>query len=593
MPEDIKPYIIDFLKSFTRIIVQGSLYTPDHPQVKSASAETVEKLKKLMEKIGTEKVSFTLSNGKFLLNGTQVSTQDRLPSSIISIYKNCHIDTIEMSKDATAAEFVSFSKIAASKTDPLDYLKRNDIKNITLQKEKYVKAGEGLEESGKSVRIDGEIENKDFVGSLKTIVSKLTDDNSIQQKIVDNLMDKFKAEVQNAVEKAVKEIKTEKTKIENDYIRTESVISNIAGSEITIDKDGNVIMASADAEKITGKDLKEIAGKKIFDIANLEEQILNIAQEIKTVSDGKIIKDVSAKGKTDIIKTIKNSTAMIKNEDGKIVGTISIPPDVAKLKEVEQLKSDFISNVTHELRSPLTSIKMALDLISRENISNPNAKIMLNTAIRNAERLNSIINDILDFSKMQSGKMVFHLDRYSPNEIAQNAVDAMTAWANSKNLNLTVSKNESSPDIYVDKKRTEQILINLISNAIKFTPEKGSITVSVEYDNSKPDYVGIYVKDTGCGIKQEDQEKIFEKFVQVVGGEKVGGTGLGLAITKAMVVMQSGIISVESELGKGSVFKVYMPVYKGQQLNTEISISSEPAVAEKEFKPWWKRILGI
>ena len=593
MPEDIKPYIIDFLKSFTRIIVQGSLYASDHPQVKSASAETVERLKKLIEKIGTEKVSFTLSNGKFLLNGTQVSTQDRLPSSIISIYKNCHIDTIEMSKDATAAEFVSFSKIAASKTDPLDYLKRNDIKNITLQKEKYVKAGEGLEGLGKAVRIDGEIENKDFVGSLKAIVSRLTEDNLIQEKIVNNLMEKFKIEVQNAVEKAAKEIKTEKTKIENDYIRTESVISNIAGSEITIDKDGNVIMASADAEKITGKSLKEIAGRKIFDIANLEEQILNIAQEIKTVSNGKIIKDVSAKGKADIIKTIKNSTAMIKNEDGKIVGTISIPPDVAKLKEVEQLKSDFISNVTHELRSPLTSIKMALDLISRENISNPNTRMMLNSAIRNAERLNSIINDILDFSKMQSGKMIFHLDRYSPNEIAQNAVDAMAAWAKSKNLNLILNKKENLPDIYADKKRTEQILINLISNAIKFTPEGGSIEVSVGYETSNPDFIQFYVKDTGCGIKKEDQEKIFEKFVQVVAGEKVGGTGLGLAITKAMVVMQSGSISVDSEVGKGSIFKVLMPVYKGQELNTHVSISEESTENKKDFRPWWKRLFGI
>ncbi|HOL62730.1 MAG TPA: ATP-binding protein [Elusimicrobiales bacterium] len=581
------------MKSFTRIIVQGSLYASDHPQVKSASAETVERLKKLIEKIGTEKVSFTLSNGKFLLNGTQVSTQDRLPSSIISIYKNCHIDTIEMSKDATAAEFVSFSKIAASKTDPLDYLKRNDIKNITLQKEKYVKAGEGLEGLGKAVRIDGEIENKDFVGSLKAIVSRLTEDNLIQEKIVNNLMEKFKIEVQNAVEKAAKEIKTEKTKIENDYIRTESVISNIAGSEITIDKDGNVIMASADAEKITGKSLKEIAGRKIFDIANLEEQILNIAQEIKTVSNGKIIKDVSAKGKADIIKTIKNSTAMIKNEDGKIVGTISIPPDVAKLKEVEQLKSDFISNVTHELRSPLTSIKMALDLISRENISNPNTRMMLNSAIRNAERLNSIINDILDFSKMQSGKMIFHLDRYSPNEIAQNAVDAMAAWAKSKNLNLILNKKENLPDIYADKKRTEQILINLISNAIKFTPEGGSIEVSVGYETSNPDFIQFYVKDTGCGIKKEDQEKIFEKFVQVVAGEKVGGTGLGLAITKAMVVMQSGSISVDSEVGKGSIFKVLMPVYKGQELNTHVSISEESTENKKDFRPWWKRLFGI
>jgi signal transduction histidine kinase len=100
----------------------------------------------------------------------------------------------------------------------------------------------------------------------------------------------------------------------------------------------------------------------------------------------------------------------------------------------------------------------------------------------------------------------------------------------------------------------------------------------------KPGYVCFSVKDTGCGIKKEDQEKIFEKFVQLASGKAVGGTGLGLAITKAMVVMQQGSITVESEEGKGSTFKVYMPIYKGQQ---------KIEITETKKIPWWKKIFGI
>jgi len=589
MDNDIKAYIIDFLKSFTRVIVESNLYDKEHPQVKDSANDAVFKFKRLVEKLSLEKISFALWEGKFLMNGLQITTQDRLPNSILNIYK-LYIDSIEINKDVSNSDFILFSKIAASKQNPDEFIKSNNIKGIKVTRDKYIKS----KETGKLsevFEINGDIKEKDFESSLKLIVSRLTDNHEVQQKIVSALLDKFRTEVENLIERAVKEVKKEKIKVENDYTRTQSVISNIAASEITIDKDGNIIMVSPDAEKITGKELKEISGKKIFDI-DLEEQIINIANEIKTVSDEKFNSSVSVKGKSDMIDAIRKSTAMIKNQDGKIVGTISVPPNLVKLKEVEQLKSDFISSVTHEMRSPLASIKMALDLMSRENIANQNARVMLNTAIRNAERLNSVINDILDFSKLQSGKMIFNMDKHSPNDIAQSAADSMTPWAKSKNLNLSVVKNPLAPCVYVDRKRTEQILINLISNAIKFTPESGNITVSIDYDNSNPNYVKFLVKDTGCGIKKDDQEKIFERFVQVAQGVEFGGTGLGLAITKAMVIMQGGSISVESDVGKGSTFYVFLPVHKGQTLKAEILNFEEN---KKDFspKPWWKRLFRI
>lgn len=587
MEENLKTTIVEFLKSFARLLSQSSLYNENHPQVRQSAAQTIENINKLLSIQSDDRMLLSIVSNKLLLNGVAIASTEKIPNSITLLYKNCHIDSIEIMKGVSDMEIIKFTKISSSKLSPEKFLEENKIENIKIYKSKYIQVEQ--DDLKKAVEADKDIgstiKEQDFLGSLKIIVSKITDDDNIQQKIIDELMNKFKKEVEMAVEKAVSNIKKEKIKIENDYTRVESVVSNISKGEIMIDKNGNVLMASPDSEKIIGKLLKEIVGKKILDITDLENQIVNISQNVSDISDATIKSNVLLRGKQDIADTIKSSTALIKNEEGKIVGTISVPPDIMKLKEIEQIKSDFISTVTHELRSPLTSIKMALDLVSRTGIKDQNVKSMLNSAIRNAERLNSVINDILDFSKLQSGKFVFNFSEIFPKEIVQNVIDSMSAWANSKNISLNFIDNNVNISIYADQKRTEQILINLVSNAIKFTPSGGKIDIITEIDSSN-NYVVFSVKDTGCGIKKEDQEKIFERFVQVMSGEKVGGTGLGLAITKALVVMQKGKITVESQVGKGSTFKVFMPVYK-QSIRKEIleDVKVEP-------KPWWKRIFG-
>jgi len=313
---------------------------------------------------------------------------------------------------------------------------------------------------------------------------------------------------------------------------------------------------------------------------------LNLASEIRSENAKAIDKEIKTKAKEDLAKTIKNSTALVKNEEGKIVGAISMPTDMAKIKELEKLKEDFISSMTHELRSPLTSIKMALDLLSREKLA-PGVSAMLNTAIRNSERLNSIISDILDFSKLQSGKMIFKLTENDPREIAKNALDSMKAWGASKNITLSLINEGNLPPVHADSRRSEQVLINLLSNALKFTPAGGRIQISVDRGkNSLSNFVFFSVRDTGCGIKKEDQSRIFEKFVQAASGEKTGGTGLGLAITKAMTVMQGGTITLESEEGKGSTFRISLPVFRQQADSAE-------GIGPLEKKAWWKKLFGI
>lgn len=587
MDEKVKFHIAEFLKSLTRIFVQANLYSENHPQVKDAAGDFIAKLKAVFYSLSVNSVKLSFSNGKLLLNGVAVLSAERIPSSILSVYKKFHIDSFEFLEGVSDRDIILFAKALSGKEDIKSYIEKNNIKGITVFNEKYTT---GVKSNTQKESEDISIEGKNFVESIKEIISKLYTDENKQKQVIELLLKKFKEEVENAIEKAIEEIKKEKIKVENDYARVESVISRIAGSEIIINKEGNILMTTPQADVVTGKKLTELAGKKLSEVIDKDGKVITIANEIGERNDIKIEHSIDLKGDADLTNTIKNATAVIKNEDGKIVGTITIPHDMAKLKEVDQLKSDFISMITHELRSPLTSIKMALDMIMKDKNIDPSTRNIMNAAVRNAERLNSIINDILDFSKLQSGKMVFNLEKLKVRDIIDSSVSSMKAWANSKNLNLYSRVSDEIFDIYADKRKTEQILINLISNSIKFTPEGGNIEVGAY--NLNQNFVRFYVKDSGIGIKKEDLNKIFEKFVQAVSGEKVGGTGLGLAITKAMVVMQGGSIDVESEPGKGSTFYVNMPVYKAQLQGLNESNESEEKTQQKHNIPWWKRLFS-
>lgn len=606
--QEVKLLWLNFLKAFTRALVQINLYKPDHPQVKAALDEGHELLGRIIAAAPSGEFALTLDQDKLIVNGIPLLTADRLPNSLKNLFVRFHVQTLAFLSGVTRDELMLFCQMQAFKGAASEYLKQNNVEKITLSQAVYVKADKAGESSPNLAaeiartgagpdaqekageKVEEKLAGLELDAAVSAIVSRITSDPEEQKRIIAIIMDKFKAELETHIVKAVAEVRKEKKKVENDMARTEAVISDIADGVVVVDKDGKILMMNPQAEAISGKALSELSGQKIFDVAHIEDQALSLAKEIRGESEKDIGKDMTRQGAPDMADAIKRSTAIIQNEEGKIVGTVSIPTDKAKLKEVVQMQRDFVANMTHELRSPLTSIKAALEMLSKESSVDAASKGLLNTAIRNSERLNSIVTDILDFSKLQSGKLVFHKESVSSGEIAGEAVDAMRAWAATKNLNLTVKADSDAPAIFADKRRTTQVLINLVSNSIKFTPVGGSIDISVDQGHdAMSNFVFLSVKDTGCGIKKADQAKIFEQFVQVAAGEKVGGTGLGLAITKAMVILQGGKLTVESEPGAGAVFRVAMPVYKGQ-LETPVF---EQLPMAKEEKVWWRKLLGM
>ena len=247
-----------------------------------------------------------------------------------------------------------------------------------------------------------------------------------------------------------------------------------------------------------------------------------------------------------------------------------------KLKEIDKLKTDFLSTVSHELRTPLTSVigfaritRKKLEEVIFPQIKSDDRKIGSATAqiksnvgiiISEGERLTKLINDVLDIAKMEAGKVEWRMETLSIGEIIERATAATASLFEQKGIKLLKDIPAGLPDLKGDKDRLLQVVINLISNAVKFT-DRGSVTCQAR-DTGKD--IIISVLDTGAGISREDREKVFEKFKQAGDTltEKPGGTGLGLAICKQIVSYHGGRIWAESEPGKGSVFSFTIPIDK-------------------------------
>ena len=257
-----------------------------------------------------------------------------------------------------------------------------------------------------------------------------------------------------------------------------------------------------------------------------------------------------------------------------------------KLEKLERLKSEFISIVSHELRTPLTSINSALDIILKGSAGevNETAEKFLNLAKRNVKRLSAIIYDLLDLSKIEAGKMEFRFEKTNINLTIELVKNTLESLAKEQNILIETHLDNSLDMVYIDTQRMEQVLTNLISNAIKFTRENGKIEVksskiSKEYIINNPfftnlpkdmseEYVQVSVKDNGIGIAPENWSKVFEQFKQIENSlsRKTGGTGLGLPIAKRLMEAHKGFIWVNSELNKGSVFYLAIPLMSEKEI---------------------------
>ncbi len=250
-----------------------------------------------------------------------------------------------------------------------------------------------------------------------------------------------------------------------------------------------------------------------------------------------------------------------------------------KLQKLERLKSEFISIVSHELRTPLTAIKNAMDIIlsGKAGDMTENIEKFVLMGKRNAIRLSGIINDLLDISKIEAGKMDFKFELMHIEPVIEYVKSNLTEVAKEKGLNITFMPSGDDVEVYADSNRLEQVLTNLVSNAIKFTTE-GNIEITTKVANARElhydecfeedikklqgNYLQVTVSDHGIGIERKDLNHVFDKFAQIENSlsRKVGGTGLGLPIARQLMEAHNGAIWCDSEINKGSNFYFVIPI---------------------------------
>src|SRR4030042_67810 len=244
-----------------------------------------------------------------------------------------------------------------------------------------------------------------------------------------------------------------------------------------------------------------------------------------------------------------------------------------ELRRIDCMKSEFVSIASHELRTPLAAIKNAVQLVLKGPAGkiNENKRRFLSMAERNINRLTNILNDLLNLSRIESGRIELNFENTRLKGLIELTASSLRPHADAKSIRIDVEVSEQLPTVYGDQDKIEQILTNLIGNAIKFTPEGGQILITAEPSKgggeSQRDMIAVSVKDTGIGIPPEHLDPIFEKFHQVEGSlqRSVSGTGLGLSITKGLVEAHQGKIYVESEVGKGSAFTFTLPISSAER----------------------------
>lgn len=252
--------------------------------------------------------------------------------------------------------------------------------------------------------------------------------------------------------------------------------------------------------------------------------------------------------------------------------------DVSHEKAVDRMKSEFISVASHELRTPMTSIKGSVDLILSgfAGETSPEMQELLEIAQKSCDRLVRLVNDILDLSKIEAGQLKLNLERLDLTEVAVRAICAVKPLADKTEVRLRVDRPLPLPIVEADPDRIEQAITNLLSNAVKFSPPKAEVIVELSSDNL---WVQCAVCDQGVGIAEKDLHRIFGKFQQLSEGRRRGGTGLGLAITRGLVDEHRGSIWVESRVGQGSRFIFRLPIAAPP------SPPSAPAMAGQAMKP--------
>lgn len=394
-----------------------------------------------------------------------------------------------------------------------------------------------------------------IVRPIKKIISsaKRFSEGNFGRKIFLDSSDEI-GELASALNKMAGEIEEKIKRIEVQNEQLKAVFQSMIEGIIVLDKDGRITSFNSTAEKIFNTTLKDCKDKYILEMTR-NNDIAQIAKDVLSKSRP-ISLELSLMWPKERVFKI-NATPIL--EKNIAIGCLLVIHDITEIRRLETIRKDFVANVSHELKTPLTSIKGFVETLLEGGAleDKENSRNFLKIIQEQAERLGNLINDLLDLSSIESGKSGIRKELINIKQLSQEVVLRFSAKIKQKKIEI---KNEYPDDLMInaDRNKIEQVLVNLIDNAIKFNKEKGEVILRAE---ASPDSIKFYVEDSGAGIPEKDLSRIFERFYRVdkARSRELGGTGLGLAIVKHIIELHGGQVGVESIEALGSKFYFSIP----------------------------------
>ncbi len=408
---------------------------------------------------------------------------------------------------------------------------------------------------------------------LETLVRRGTVGMAVAEGETDALgrlghaVNRYLAFVRDEVEQsrmAVKERQIQVKVLEAEKRHIEAVIHAISDGVLVMDAFGDLVLTNGAAERLFGFEFG--FGRRMpVEEAIRDEPFLGLLREMQ--DQGALVPHRTTewvRGEGDEARTYRVilNTLLEGRKKDRVSGVVAVLHDVTREKEIARTKSEFVSAVSHELKAPLASIRAYVEmLLDGETQDEHEAREFLNVIATETDRLNRLIEKILNLSRLESGLIPANKTDLAITELLRDVVEVLSPQADAKKIRLETDLAPVFFRVHGDRDMLYQAILNVVSNAIKYTPEEGRVAVSAHLADGS---IVVDVSDTGMGVPEEEKERIFEKFYRAGHGDQtVGGTGLGLPLVKHIVeTIHGGRVAVESEVGKGSTFRLFLPAVR-------------------------------
>ena len=337
--------------------------------------------------------------------------------------------------------------------------------------------------------------------------------------------------------------------------RLRSIINCMVDGVLVTNRDGQIVLTNPTALSMLALDRDRCVGRPAAE-AGLMSELAELIDNPTGEDEGLVTRELAV-GDAVLMANV----APVRDDQGAVIGTVAVLRDITRLKEIDRVKSQFVRMVAHELRAPLGAISQYMDVLinSQVPIDPQRQKNMLHRCQDRTQGLLGLIDDLLDLSTIDAGRVARNLENLRVGSLLAEAVEIFRPQAEARDITVALDVPIDEPAIAADRRDIGRVFTNLISNAIKYNRDGGTVQVTVSREDGT---VRIDIRDTGYGIPIDAQVHLFEEFfrVKMPATERVTGTGLGLAIVKRLVEAHEGVVSVESELGKGSTFTVLLPI---------------------------------